>query len=363
MKLFAATIISERRTISQSSNAGLLMSEPQADRASQPCFLLCSRGFLGYAALLFAFWLAARVFGVDRAAGSHFTSTFACFGLLLAPYWLLGFGTADRVRGLRFRRWLRVTAPAVLAGPYLLFALPRGVFHIQYAVLFACLPVAMAAVFELAPPPDRLAWQDVVVLLAVGLPVEFGWLRGAWPQPGLGSMPKLLLMDAALYAFLVVRRVPGVGYDFRPRWRDVTVGLREWAGFAPVGIGLGLALRFIRPQGYVPSLGTAAAAWFTTFFFVAIPEELFFRGLLQNLLEKSLARYGEARSRLLALAIAAPLFGLSHFNKPGPFNWRYVVLATLAGVFYGRAWRDRRRLLCSGITHATVDAVWSLWFR
>ena len=61
--------------------------------------------------------------------------------------------------------------------------------------------------------------------------------------------------------------------------------------------------------------------------------------------------------------IAAAIFGLSHYNKPGPFNWRYVLLATIAGVFYGRAWRDRRRLLASAITHTLVDVLWILWFR
>jgi hypothetical protein len=113
----------------------------------------------------------------------------------------------------------------------------------------------------------------------------------------------------------------------------------------------------------MPAPSAVAVGWLVTFFFVALPEELFFRGLLQNLIEQRLARAGSRHSGTWAMAIAAPVFGLSHFNKPGPFNWRYVLLASIAGVFYGRAWRDRRRLLCSGITHASVDVVWSVWFR
>src|SRR5436309_2758975 len=64
-----------------------------------------------------------------------------------------------------------------------------------------------------------------------------------------------------------------------------------------------------------------------------------------------------------ALLFAAVLFGLSHFNKGASFNWRYVVLATIAGIFYGRAWRVRRQVLASSITHTAVDVVWSLWFK
>jgi membrane protease YdiL (CAAX protease family) len=88
-----------------------------------------------------------------------------------------------------------------------------------------------------------------------------------------------------------------------------------------------------------------------------VPEELFFRGWLQNLLEKRVGRYA-------ALVLTACLFGLAHFNKrTASFNWRYVLLAALAGIFYGRAWRQDRRVGASAITHATVDAIWSLWLR
>jgi hypothetical protein len=100
-----------------------------------------------------------------------------------------------------------------------------------------------------------------------------------------------------------------------------------------------------------------AGAWIFTFFLIAVPEELFFRGWLQNLLERHLGR----ERALLATAI---LFGLSHFNKRAAyFNWRYVLLAAIAGIFYGRAWRRDRRVGASAVTHATVDSVWSLWFR
>ena len=90
---------------------------------------------------------------------------------------------------------------------------------------------------------------------------------------------------------------------------------------------------------------------------MALPEELFFRGLMLNMLER---RVGTNR----ALAITSLLFGLAHFNKRAAyFNWRYVILAAIAGIFYGRAWLSNRRLLSSGITHATVDTVWSIWLR
>ena len=73
---------------------------------------------------------------------------------------------------------------------------------------------------------------------------------------------------------------------------------------------------------------------------------------MQDLLERRLGRTP-------ALLLTAGLFGLSHFNKRADhFNWQYVLLAALAGVFYGRAWRRDRRVGASAITHALVDTVW-----
>jgi membrane protease YdiL (CAAX protease family) len=132
--------------------------------------------------------------------------------------------------------------------------------------------------------------------------------------------------------------------------------LRELLFFAPAVLVLGLALGFIHPHANLSAAGRAALTWVGIFVFVAVPEELFFRAWVQNLLERRVGRWP-------ALVIASVLFGLSHFNKRSEhFNWRYVLLATVAGIFYGRAWRERRRVPASTITHTCVDWLWSWWF-
>ncbi|MGA9799603.1 MAG: CPBP family intramembrane glutamic endopeptidase [Terriglobales bacterium] len=317
---------------------------------------------VGYALLLVAFWLLAVHFAVEERIHGHMASSFTAFALLLAPYWFFGFGAAEILQRPLTNSALRVLAAGLFLFPYLVFAVPRGQFRWIDALVLFSIPVGIAALFEFLPPGgmrpaiNKLYWQDVVALAVVGLPVEFGWIRGSFPQPGLTALPKILLVDAALYAFLVVRRLEGVGYDFRVRARDLAIGLRECAFFAPIVITLGIWIGFITPHRGIPSAASASAALVVTFFFVAIPEELFFRGLLQNLLEPRIGYRG-------SLLVTSVIFGLSHFNKPLPFNWRYVLLATIAGVFYGRAWHDRRRLLSSATTHTLVDVIWSLWFR
>jgi membrane protease YdiL (CAAX protease family) len=246
--------------------------------------------------------------------------------------------------------------PAALGVPYDIFAAPRGLLRADLAIAMFLFPVAISAVLLLFPLGAKLAWQDVFVMCALAGAHIMMVFAPAWPYDGLGAVPKIWLTDVGLYAYLVVRDLAGVGYTFVPDASDVLIGLREWLFFAPLALAIGTATGFIRFRAHLPSVGEFFAAYCATFFLVAVPEEFFFRGVLQNLLETRLGNRG-------ALAIASILFGLSHFNKGAAFNWRYVLLAAIAGVFYGRAWRARRRLFASAITHTTVDVVWSLWFR
>ena len=280
--------------------------------------------------------------------------------LALLPYLSVAFfpqAIAARVRSLPL--WAQLTSPVLLCIPYLLVACSAGVFRWQWLAVYAALPVAIAILLWQASRVDSGQcgnWRDFLVLAALGLAVDLRWFEGAWP-PHLANFNKILLLDAGIYGFTLIRRLNGTGFDLRLRLKDVGIGLREAAFYTPIALTLGLSLGFLHAHLDWPGLGPIASAWLFTFFFIAVPEELFFRGWLQNLLEKRMGRYG-------ALLLTACLFGLAHFNKRTTgFNWRYVLLAALAGIFYGRAWRQERRVGASAVTHATVDAIWSLWLR
>ena len=332
-----------------------------ASRSARAPLGTIAGALVSFLALLVAIWLAAAHFEVLETTGGSRATFVLSFALLAAPFWAFGFGAAEPLQRWLQNRWLRVLAPGLLVSSYFVFSLPRGEFHWRYFFALAGIPIVVAALLEFFthPAPEgriTLECADLIALALLGVPIVMRWLHGAYPHPALSAMPKLLLTDAALYGFLVVRGLEDVGYDLRPHWRDLAIGLRELLFFAPFGIGLGFALHFIGFERRMPSLWAFCAAWITTFILIAIPEELFFRGILLNLLER---RVGPRA----ALLLSAVLFGLSHFNKRAVFNWRYVILATIAGIFYGRAWRDRRRLFCSGITHSTVDVIWGTWFK
>jgi uncharacterized protein len=283
----------------------------------------------------------------------------AALALELAPAVLFGCAAERVSQGVQ--RWpaaVRVCLPAVLVAPYVMVSLSAHMFRWAWFALYAALPVVIAWLPLRAASVDaeqRGNWRDALILLVVGLAVDLRWFDQAWP-PGLRALNELFLVDAGLYGFLAIRQLSGTGFDFHLKWSDWKTGLRELLFFTPIVLGLGLALGFIHPHRNVLGIGSALLRWAGIFFFTAVPEELFFRAWVQNLLERRLGRR-------VALVIASALFGLSHFNKrSATFNWRYVLLATIAGIFYGRAWRERRRVPASTITHASVDWIWGLWF-
>jgi membrane protease YdiL (CAAX protease family) len=326
-------------------------------------------GGISFCVLLAVFWTIARFFKLKQLT-DYPASTFASFALLFAPYWLFGFGAAGWVRRVLTGDTERVAAAALLTLPYFVIAIPRHDFRWTVAAVLIAVAVLSALALTTSPKPGTFA--DLIVLATAGLVIDLGLLNTAgplarhgmiWPA-GLGGFPKMMMANVALYCYLVIKPIGGVGYDLAPRLSDFKTGLREMLFYAPLVIPLGLLLGFLHFHREWPRLWLPAAAWIFTFIFVALPEELFFRGLVQNLLERRLQGVaGRVVGRNLALLLASVLFGLSHFNKGAHFNWRYVLLASIAGVFYGRAWREKHRLFASSVTHASVDTLWSLWFR
>ena len=293
-------------------------------------------------------------------AGHLRAGVVAAWVLAMAPMLAAGFcqGLVDRL-GRSLPRAVRVLVPALLCIPYALAAQSIGILQWKWMALYALVPVAIAAMLEWARSEDgkaRGSWQDFAVLLSLGLAVDLRWFEAAWPA-GMAAQGKMVLLDAGIFGFLVVRRLDGVGFNLRLNGKDVRRGLGEYALYAVIAIPLGLWLGFLHFHAVWPSPLRAVGAFVFTFLFIAIPEELFFRGWVQNLLERRIGR-------MRALGLTAVLFGLAHWNKQTlHFNWRYVVMAAIAGVFYGRAWRAQRRVGASALTHASVDTTWSLWLR
>jgi membrane protease YdiL (CAAX protease family) len=168
----------------------------------------------------------------------------------------------------------------------------------------------------------------------------------------------LLTITVALATFLFVRQFGGVGYNIV--WSRVAMAsvLLNFGLLAMILIPLGSALHFIRFDPTQAHWGALPFDAISIFLLTAWPEEFLFRGLLQNSLSRSLS------SETAGWFAASVIFGLAHIANNGVFpNWRYAILATIAGIFYGRTWRKTNSIFASAIVHALVDTIWHLAFR
>jgi uncharacterized protein len=133
--------------------------------------------------------------------------------------------------------------------------------------------------------------------------------------------------------------------------RDWRLPLIGFAAVAPVLAIVGIAIGFIPPP-HLPtrSIGSMAAAVGLIFVATALPEEILFRSLIQNLL---MLRFGAGWRTLIA---ASGIFGAAHLdNGPAVPNWRYAIEATIAGVAYGRVFQKASSVTSSAMLHMLVD--------
>jgi hypothetical protein len=279
----------------------------------------------------------------------------------------VGLSQSSVIRYLRQRAvesiWAAVGTPFLLMVPYLVYALGTQSFTYWGAgklLAYIAVPTFLLLPDRLHRPP-QITWRDVVAMVALGLPVAANWLRGIWTWPNdLYFFRPLFCVCVGVYAFTAIRNLEGVGYRLLWRKQDGVDGFANFLGFSLLAIPLGLALHFIHPHFSSAFLSRQLPlSFFGIYLTIAIPEEVLFRGILQNLLCRSIKR---GPPGLYGLLIASVVFGASHLHHAPVPNWRYAILATLAGMFYGNTYRTRQRLSASALTHALVDTVWHFWF-
>jgi uncharacterized protein len=202
-------------------------------------------------------------------------------------------------------------------------------------------------------------WEDYAAVLLIWLPVEFRWMYRIFPYPSqlTHTLTILVALGTGVAAFILARRLEGVGYavEWRPGfgWNFAF----HFAVFTAIAIPLGMKLGFLTWAPSLARLRFLPLEALGILLFTAWPEEFLFRGILQNLFSRTL------KNQWAGLAVASVVFGLSHiFHAPYP-NWKYVLLATIAGLFYGRAWMKTGSLLPGVLIHALVDVSWHILFK
>ena len=227
-------------------------------------------------------------------------------------------------------------ALAPLAAGYA-WALAHGALAPVALWWLALLLAAGLAVRAPGPAWRRAGAHALFVPLAVGLSLH--------ALPGFHNLPVIvaarysgdaapfsmyLNLDKPLAAFWIVLALapPMAG-----RNAPATLGaaLAACAAAAVVCLGVALSLGLV---GWAPKWPESGWLWLANnALLVTLAEEALFRGYLQQQLS---ARWAHRRGgAALAIAVAAALFGLAHIAGGAP----WVVLAGLAGVAYGVAYR------------------------
>jgi len=152
--------------------------------------------------------------------------------------------------------------------------------------------------------------------------VALGWVFGLQPAASLG-------LSVSGISLGLVATLPMLG-------GFVALRKSQWPALKQIRESLEEMIPFIIPDPSLPRLALISTV-------AGLGEELFFRGLIQGGLAKTL---GDGTG----LIVASLLFGLAH-----PVSRAYVVIASVIGVYLGGLWLISGSLLIPVVAHAAYD--------
>ncbi|BBU31980.1 CAAX amino protease (plasmid) [Burkholderia sp. THE68] len=230
-------------------------------------------------------------------------------------------------------RWL---APSLLAVGY------GAAFVNGQLDPLAAVPLVLLLVAAYAVGPHRKEWMRCLghaLFIALALALSMHWVPGFHNPRVIG--PERFTADAVPFTMFLNLDKPLVGFWLllalpwtRPPHKALTslkAGMASLAGTTIVCLILALVLGIVRWEPKWPS-----STWLfmlNNLLLVTLTEEALFRGYLQGGLSRLLKRF--AHADMIALFIAAVIFGLAHF----PGGWHWIVLTSVAGTGYGLAYR------------------------
>jgi membrane protease YdiL (CAAX protease family) len=204
----------------------------------------------------------------------------------------------------------------------------------------------------------RLNFLFISAVLSLWYGVEFNVFPAfTWPIQDITlSYFHLAAILVFVYILAATGRFRALGLSFQPSARGLSTVASNLALYALIAIPLGLITHFLTLRFSAPTVGAALGQVLTIYLFVALPEEILFRGTLLAYLDETM-RWPSATT----VIVSALLFGAAHLNNPPNVGW-YFVLAALAGVFYARAYLTTKNVGAAATLHTAVNVIWALIF-
>ncbi|MEQ1946409.1 MAG: type II CAAX endopeptidase family protein [Bryobacteraceae bacterium] len=267
-----------------------------------------------------------------------------------------------RTRLERQKPWvLALLLVAAAVAPYCVAALLLHAFSWQSVGLLAALAGVAAFWYVLLPERPSVDILFLVFIAVIYLLKLFAKIYpAAHPRVPMAILGQLMWFRTGLFAMVSIHRTRDIGFGFWPTAREWGIGLLYFVMLIPAVGVLAWAIDFthlhVRYAEFTKFSLVAIGTFFGILWVVALGEEFFFRGLLQQWLT---AWTGKP---WMGLVLASMLFGSVHFWYGQFPNWRFASLAAVAGLFYGMAFRKAKSIRASMVTHALTVTAWRLFF-
>ncbi len=312
------------------------------------------------------FWLACATAGYFYALQRGIPSSVVLAALpafLLEATLFLTLGVESWRKKLERLPPAGVASLLVLAAiaPYCAASLALGSFRWQALAGIALLSGLVSFWYVVLPQKPATDLLLLVLLAGVVLTKAFASLY-VRPDPKLPLevLGQAMWIRTGAFALLSVRRVQGVGFGFWPSPREWKIGAVFFLLMLPVvaalawGIGWGT---FHPPRtSWIRTPVNLVLYFFGGLWVLSLGEEFFFRGLLQQWMS------GWLHNKWGGLIVTSLIFGAVHLPYRGFPNWRFALLAALAGVFYGLAFRQASSIRASMVTHALTFTALRVFF-
>jgi len=248
---------------------------------------------------------------------------------------------------------LRWTALSLLSLGYCI-ALAYGQLSIPVVVTLGLLIMAGICVTQFTHWAVRASGHLLFMGLAAGLAIH--WLPGFFSaraiagvrfSPEAAPFSLYLNLDKPLIGFWIVLACPWVFTAVTLRRSIITTSLT-----LPITTAICLTTAVVLGLiGWVVKWPEQGGIWaLNNLLLVTLTEELLFRGYIQGGLARLLKR--APFHQLLAIILASLIFGVSHLGA----GWQWMLLAAMAGVGYGIAYRFGG-LPAAVITHFGLNLV------
>ena len=368
---------------------------------------------LGWTALLTALFL------FFNRSSEILPATLIALPFFIILYFLLfSIGKMDISESIR--KWMNseikkiVIFPAVLIVLYFGYVLIIGKNPFQGAVSMVPFLVYFPVLVFAANRKDvkKIDWLDFTTFIIFLLPITLidDNPSGKLPDTGndFDSVYRIVMMLITVYAFVIVRGLHDVGFFPEFKLKNLFTAIWVWLAFYGFVFIVGYSVDFIQLKGHETNstdlIYKIALTLITTFLHTALFEELFFRGILQNLLSKLInqskswmvfwkwglgilfilailvgytlkggMQWFPALVTLLiflaaffieksgnfqlgvytALAITGVTFGLVHYHAGSII---YIGFACIAGWAYGYTWIKTRNVFYSALVHTLVNS-------